>query len=216
MYGKLDLQGKPDTEGNILAASMLVTYTVDSGTHMKASYPIPSDPDKIFGEQSFFLKNLPSDQEHDFTMSLLGGGGSPPNVGAIARGVIGCVGFLALSILIFKLFRKRRRANSLPFDDIQRPTVQIAPFINISLNRSPVKEVYSPDSVHGRHGSEPPSYNASMGKVAGQPAWAREYCSRIDKTIMTDISPYTTYFRPIYIIICGLYSRCNFHSDLNY
>ncbi|KAH8804147.1 hypothetical protein DL96DRAFT_1631338 [Flagelloscypha sp. PMI_526] len=228
MYGKLDLQGNRNTEGKIPTASTLVTYTVDSGAPMKASYPIPSDADKSFGEQLCLLNSLPSDKEHTFTMRLennqsiyidyfivspvgkevaskshlfqmaqqnaisnnspLGGGGSRPNVGAIAGGVIGCVGFIALSILLFLLFRKRRRANTLPFDDIPRSTVQIAPFVNTSLNRSTVKEVYSPDSSQGNRGGvmtvpafpitrglsfegqEPPSYDASMGRVAGQPS----------------------------------------------
>ncbi|KAH8804146.1 hypothetical protein DL96DRAFT_1822568 [Flagelloscypha sp. PMI_526] len=109
-------------------------------------------------------------------------GSSHPNIGVIAGGIVGGVGFIALSILIFLLFRNRRKANALPFSDVPRPTGQIAPLAPPNRYQSLVKDTYSPDSSQGTtsyvfsftRGMEvltqaPPSYDVSTGGVANQP-----------------------------------------------
>ncbi|KAH8828588.1 hypothetical protein DL96DRAFT_1011456 [Flagelloscypha sp. PMI_526] len=68
MYGKLDPLGAANTEGQIPTASTFVTYTVDSITPIKASYPIPTSA--VYGDQLFLFNNLASNQEHTFTMKL--------------------------------------------------------------------------------------------------------------------------------------------------
>ncbi|KAH8804148.1 hypothetical protein DL96DRAFT_1631343 [Flagelloscypha sp. PMI_526] len=68
VYGNLDPLGIANTEGNIPTSSTIVTYTVDSGGPMKAAYPIPTSV--VYGEQLFLYNDLPSNQEHTFTMKL--------------------------------------------------------------------------------------------------------------------------------------------------